>query len=98
MLAVLLCPCNFCSLVFFFLLNAARLAVDYRVTERSFAFPQRRNLPFFFVSASDGTNVVKVFQQAIMLGLQHKENPSDDYLTMALELLGEAALDDSEKK
>ena len=75
-----------------------RLAVDYRVTERSFAFPQRRNLPFFFVSASDGTNVVKVFQQAIMLGLQHKENPSDDYLTMALELLGEAALDDSEKK
>jgi len=74
-----------------------RRAVDYRVTERSFAFPQRRNLPFFFVSASDGTNVVKVFQQAITLGLQHKENPSDDYLTMALELLGESSLDDSEK-
>ena len=81
---------------FFVFSNAPRLAVDYRVTERSFAFPQRRNLPFFFVSASDGTNVVKVFQQAIILGLQHKENPSDDYLTMALELLGEAALD-SEK-
>mmetsp|Transcript_6185 Transcript_6185/g.15345 ORF Transcript_6185/g.15345 Transcript_6185/m.15345 type:complete len:243 (-) Transcript_6185:1196-1924(-) len=76
---------------------ANKIDVDYRVTERSFAFPQRRNLPFFFVSASDGTNVVKVFQQAITLGLQHKENPSDDYLTMALELLGESSLDDSEK-
>jgi Rab-like protein 2 len=80
----------------FHLVDAPRLAVDYRVTERSFAFPQRRNLPFYFVSASDGTNVVKVFQQAITLGLQHKENPSDDYMTMALELLGE--MDDTEKK
>jgi Rab-like protein 2 len=32
---------------------------------------------------------MKVFQQAIISGLQHKENPSDDYLSMALELLGE---------
>ena len=68
---------------------ANKIDVDYRVTERSFAFPTKHKLPFFFVSASDGTNVVKVFQQAIMTGLEHKENPSDDFMTMALELLGE---------
>uniref|UniRef100_A0A6U0PWF1 Uncharacterized protein n=2 Tax=Micromonas pusilla TaxID=38833 RepID=A0A6U0PWF1_MICPS len=68
---------------------ANKIDVDYRVTERSFAFPTKHKLPFFFVSASDGTNVVKVFQQAIMMGLDHKENPSDDFMTMALELLGE---------
>lgn len=68
---------------------ANKIDVDYRVTERTFAFPEKRGLPFCFVSASDGTNVVKVFQQAIMMGLKHKENPGDDFLTQALELLGE---------
>jgi len=68
---------------------ANKIDVDYRVTERTFAFPERRNLPFAFVSASDGTNVVKTFQQAIMMGINQKENPSDDFLTMALELLAE---------
>ena len=43
-----------------------KIDVDYGVTERTFAFPEKRGLPFCFVSAADGTNVVKVFQQAIM--------------------------------
>ena len=34
--------------------------VDYSVTQRSFNFPKKHNLPLYFVSASDGTNVVKV--------------------------------------
>ncbi len=36
------------------------ITVDYSVTQRSFAWPLKHNLPFFFCSASDGTNVVKV--------------------------------------
>ena len=35
-------------------------AVDYQVTKKSFKFARTHHLPFFFVSASDGTNVVKV--------------------------------------
>ena len=35
-------------------------AVDYKVTQKSFNFARKNHLPFYFVSASDGTNVVKV--------------------------------------
>lgn len=41
-----------CKLVFF--------AVDLKVTQRSFNFGKKQGLPFYFVSAADGTNVVKV--------------------------------------
>lgn len=34
--------------------------VDYRVTTKTFNFATKKNLPFYFASASDGTNVVKV--------------------------------------
>ncbi len=34
--------------------------VDYSVTQKSFAFAKKHELPFYFVSAADGTNVVKV--------------------------------------
>lgn len=30
------------------------------MTQKSFNFPKKHGLPFYFVSASDGTNVVKV--------------------------------------
>jgi hypothetical protein len=40
----------------------------YQVTSKSFKFAEKNNLPFFFVSASDGTNVVKIFQTAILEG------------------------------
>ena len=34
--------------------------VDYSMTKKTFAFPKKHNMPFYYVSASDGTNVVKV--------------------------------------
>eukprot|EP00730_Choanoeca_flexa_P001753 TRINITY_DN10770_c0_g1_i1.p1 TRINITY_DN10770_c0_g1~~TRINITY_DN10770_c0_g1_i1.p1 ORF type:complete len:225 (+),score=23.77 TRINITY_DN10770_c0_g1_i1:589-1263(+) len=39
---------------------ANKIDVDYSVTSKSFGFPKKNGLPFHFVSASDGTNVVKV--------------------------------------
>ena len=36
------------------------LSVDYNITKKSFNFAKKHNMPFYFVSASDGTNVVKV--------------------------------------
>lgn len=35
-------------------------AADLKVTQRSFNFGKKQGLPFYFVSAADGTNVVKV--------------------------------------
>jgi hypothetical protein len=36
------------------------IAANMDVTQKSFAFPQKHNIPLYYVSASDGTNVVKV--------------------------------------
>lgn len=33
---------------------------DMKVTQKSFNFAKKQGLPFYFVSAADGTNVVKV--------------------------------------
>ena len=41
-------------------LVANKIDVDYNVTRKEFKFASKHNLPFFFVSAADGTNVVKV--------------------------------------
>ena len=62
--------------------NLNHFTVDYKVTEKSFNFPKKYGLPFYFVSAADGTNVVKVkifyillvfCNFGIMLGFSHPE-------------------------
>jgi Rab-like protein 2 len=39
---------------------ANKIDVDEKVTKKAFQFPKKHDLPFYFVSAADGTNVVKV--------------------------------------
>jgi len=45
------------------------------------------------VSASDGTNVVKIFQMAILAGLTWKASPKDDFYQEVVDLLGEMSSD-----
>jgi len=59
---------------------ANKIDVDYSVTNKEFTFAAKRDLPFFFCSASDGTNVVKVFNEAIKAAIKCKTNPPDDFL------------------
>jgi len=68
---------------------ANKIDTDYKVTSKSFNFAAKRDLPFFFVSASDGTNVVKVFKAAIAAGLQNKEHPPESFYSDVMQLLGE---------
>ncbi|CAN0031996.1 unnamed protein product [Ascophyllum nodosum] len=68
------------------LLVANKIDVDYNVTKKTFKFGQQHGLPFFFVSAADGTNVVRVFQEAIKAGLEFKKN-GGDFVDEALTLL-----------
>jgi len=56
---------------------ANKIDVDYNITQKSFNFPKKHGLPFYFVSASDGTNVVKAFREAIKLAVKYKENSTD---------------------
>ncbi len=39
---------------------ANKIDLDPSVTSKTFKFASERNLQFYFVSAADGTNVVKV--------------------------------------
>jgi Rab-like protein 2 len=72
---------------------ANKIDIDYQVTAKSFNFAAKRRLPFFFVSASDGTNIVKVFQMAILAGAKWKAAPKDDFFQDVLDLLGEISLE-----
>ena len=47
---------------------ANKIDVDYNVTKKTFNFPKKHSLPFQFVSAADGTNVVKAFKHIIDAG------------------------------
>lgn len=56
-------------------------------------------MPFNFVSAADGTNVVQIFRNALDMAIEYKKNPPrDDFMADVLELLGSDALDDLNKK
>ena len=59
------------------ILVANKIDVDLSVTKKQFNFAKKYSLPFYFVSASDGTNVVKIFRDAIQKGLYYKDNSTD---------------------
>ena len=51
-------------------------------------------VPFNFVSAADGTNVVQIFRDALGMALNYKKNPpKDDFMADVMELLGEDIFD-----
>ncbi|XP_031420525.1 RAB, member of RAS oncogene family-like 2 [Clupea harengus] len=82
------------------LVVANKIDADMKVTQRSFNFAKKQGLPFHFVSAADGTNVVKVFKDAIQRALSYKQN-SGDFMDEVMRELENFELeqrdDDSEK-
>ncbi|ESP03123.1 hypothetical protein LOTGIDRAFT_171726 [Lottia gigantea] len=56
---------------------ANKIDADPGVTKRAFGFAKKHNMPFYFVSASEGTNVVKLFKDAIKAAVAYKNNPTD---------------------
>nr|XP_006633838.1 PREDICTED: rab-like protein 2B [Lepisosteus oculatus] len=56
---------------------ANKIDADMKVTQRNFNFAKKQGLPLYFVSAADGTNVVKLFRDAIKLAMSYKQNSSD---------------------
>lgn len=66
---------------------ANKIDSDPVCTERTFKFSEKNQLPFHFVSAADGTNVARVFSDAIALAIQNKDNPPDEDLAEMYRLL-----------
>mmetsp|Transcript_148865 Transcript_148865/g.476758 ORF Transcript_148865/g.476758 Transcript_148865/m.476758 type:complete len:89 (-) Transcript_148865:268-534(-) len=57
------------------------------MAKKKFNFPAQNSLPFYFVSSSDGTNVVRVFKEAIALAIMNKEQPPDEVMAEIYNLL-----------
>eukprot|EP00438_Fugacium_kawagutii_P017882 Skav216102 [mRNA] locus=scaffold2042:289663:293116:- [translate_table: standard] len=63
---------------------ANKIDVEPGMAKKKFNFPVTHQLPFFFVSCADGTNVVRVFREAISLAIKNKEHPPDEAEIYAL--------------
>ena len=72
------------------LVVANKIDIDMKVTQKAFNFAAKHQLPMYFVSASSGVNVVKVFRDGIKLAVAYKENSTDfmDEILRELELMG----------
>merc|ERR1712087_33528 len=66
---------------------ANKIDVDTKVTQKEFAFPKKHNMQLFFCSASDGTNVVAAFVQAIESAVEYSKKPSDDFVDQVMGLI-----------
>jgi len=71
---------------------ANKIDEDYGITTKSFKFASERDLPFYFVSAADGTNVVKAFQDAIEAAIAYKESPVKSFYNDVVDLLADSAV------
>eukprot|EP00929_Paragymnodinium_shiwhaense_P037435 TRINITY_DN19949_c0_g1_i1.p1 TRINITY_DN19949_c0_g1~~TRINITY_DN19949_c0_g1_i1.p1 ORF type:complete len:216 (-),score=62.68 TRINITY_DN19949_c0_g1_i1:558-1205(-) len=77
------------------ILVANKVDADPQIATKKFNFPAQHKLPFFFVSAADGTNIVRVFQEATKLAIKNKEEPADEVMAEIWALLEEEGLADS---
>lgn len=66
---------------------ANKIDIEPAMAKKKFNFPSTHGLPFYFVSSSDGTNVVRVFKEAIALGIKNKEQPPDEVMAEIYALL-----------
>ena len=72
---------------------ANKIDIDKRVTERKYKFADQAKLPFYFVSAADGTNVVQIFEDILRMALDYKENPPQgDFMNEVMDLLKDETL------
>uniref|UniRef100_A0A8D0R294 Rab-like protein 2B n=1 Tax=Sus scrofa TaxID=9823 RepID=A0A8D0R294_PIG len=72
------------------------LVADIKMTQKSFNFARKFSLPLYFVSAADGTNVVKLFNDAIRLAVSYKQN-SRDFMDEVLQELENFDLEQKEE-
>ncbi|XP_054438172.1 rab-like protein 2A [Pteronotus mesoamericanus] len=85
---------------------ANKIDADMKMTQKSFNFARKFSLPLYFVSAADGTNVVKVvmaadvagklFNDAIRLAVSYKQN-SRDFMDEVLQELENFDLEPKEE-
>lgn len=54
------------------------------VTKKAFTFPKKHDMPLYYVSAADGTNVVRMFRDAIRLANAYRSGDTADFVDQIL--------------
>jgi hypothetical protein len=66
---------------------ANKIDIDERATQRKYKFIEDLGVPFNFVSAADGTNVVAIFRDTLDIAIKYKDDPDRyDFLKECEEL------------
>ena len=76
------CPTNPCILV------GNKIDIK-RTTQRKYALAEKLNCPFYLANAADGTNVIRIFEELINIGVNHKKNPKNNYYEKIMDILDE---------
>jgi len=66
---------------------ANKVDVDQKVTQKEFQFPKKHNMQLFYCSASDGSNVVAAFTEAIQAAVAYSKNPPEDFVDQVMGLI-----------
>jgi Rab-like protein 2 len=67
---------------------ANKIDIDERATQRKYKFVEDLGVPFQFVSAADGTNVVSIFKDILDMALKYKDDPdNEDFMKDVMDLL-----------
>jgi len=57
---------------------ANKIDIDERATQRKYKFIEDLGVPFNFVSAADGTNVVAIFKETLEMAVNYKFDPNKE--------------------
>lgn len=69
-----------------------KIDTDMSITTKTFAFAEKHQFPLHYVSAADGTNVVRLFEDAISIGAAYKKDPKkEDFIAQVLDVLQDGA-------
>lgn len=77
------------------LVAANKVDMDPEISKKSFGFVERKRVetgqevPFYCVSASNGINVVALFQDAIKKAVEYKDKGGDTFVDQVLEFIKE---------
>ena len=82
------------------ILASNKCDINYMVTKKRFKFATDQKLPFFFVSSADGTNIVRVFEEAICSGIGQRKFGSIYFLEECLDMFDDWNIEteDNEQK
>ncbi len=69
------------------ILVANKFDLKPSVTKKKFKFALKYNIPLFYTSAANGTNVVRIFEEIVNRSIEFQKKPRDHFVKIVLEVI-----------